>query len=142
MSYSSGDETDPSGTVTLADGEEVEIPRSDKINPIIGVVNARLNLALQQNRVYISEQEIETEISLATRNRTIESDDGAVATLFSGVSSINEDDTYAEMELETLDDVKEMRDACNLLLRYHGYEPSDKSAPDNDREGSASSNSQ
>lgn len=111
---------DLSGTVTLADGEEVEIPRPDMVYPIFGEVSASLDVAVQQDRIRMCEQDIETEISLATCHRSIPPHDGPIATMFSGVSSIHDDDSYAEVALPTLDEVEALRDACELILRYHG----------------------
>ena len=113
---------DLSGTILLADGEEVEIPRPDNVYPVFAELPASLSLAVEQDRIRMTEQRLDTEISLATINRSIDTSDtgGPIASLFSGISSTHEDDSYAEINIPTLDEIRALRDACDLILRYHG----------------------
>lgn len=125
--------SDLSGTVELADGQEVEIPRPDKVYPTFCKIPASLDLNIQQDRIRMGETDIETEISLATVAKTIDND-RPIASIFSGVSSIQEDDSYAEISIPTLDEIRELRDACDLILRYHGEETNDLATTGSDHD--------
>lgn len=114
------------GEIELANGEEVTIPRPDKVYPTFGVVDAYLDVSIQQDRIRMTEKGLETEMSLAGPVREI-TDARPKATLFTGLSRLEQDDIYAEIAFDTLDEIRELRDSLNLLLQYHGADLEDNS---------------
>lgn len=110
-----------SGGIELADGETVTIPRPDEVYPVFGTVEASLDVAVQQDRIRMAEKGLETELSVAGPVRSID-DARPKATIFSGVSTTDGDDTYAEIAFETVDEIRALRDVLDLVLRYYGSE--------------------
>lgn len=110
------------GEIEMPDGEVVTIPRPDKVSPVLGAIDIELAVSVQDGRVAARVSELQTEATLATPHNEID-DPYGYGSLFAGISSIHEDDAYMEMKFDTLDQIRELRDALSLVLRYHGDEP-------------------
>lgn len=113
-------EPDLSGEVELADGEIVEIPRPDKVFPTFSEFEASADVYIEEGRIRIRE-EGDCVIRLGVANKDIESPDGRVATIHAGISKGHgNDQIYSEIALDSADEMRDLRDALNLALRYRG----------------------
>lgn len=111
---------DLSGEVELADGETVEIPRPDKVFPTFGEFEASADVYIEEGRIRIREED-DCVVRLGVANKDIESPDGAVATIHAGISKgRGNEDIYSEIALDSVDEMRELRDALSLALRYRG----------------------
>jgi hypothetical protein len=114
------DRPDLSGEVELADGETVEIPRPDKVFPIFGEFEASADVYIEEGRIRIREED-DCVVRLGVANKGVEAPDGAVATIHAGISKgRGNEDIYSEIALDSAKEMRELRDALDLALRYRG----------------------
>jgi len=114
------DGPDLSGEVELTDGETVEIPRPDKVFPVFGEFEASADVYIEEGRIRIRE-EGDCVVRLGVANKDIEAPDGAVATIHAGISKgQGNEDIYSEIGLDSAEEIRKLRDALNLALRYRG----------------------
>lgn len=105
-------------TLELPKGETVDIERADEILPRIVEVDGALGLTLEDGRVKMAERNLDTTLSLSTYDNSVDNPK-VVASLFAGVSSIEDDDVNMEYSFHSFDEVRKLRDALELVLRYH-----------------------
>lgn len=114
------DGPDLSGEVELADGETVEIPRPDKVFPVFGEFEASADVYIEEGRIRIREED-DCVVRLGVANKDIGAPDGAVATIHAGISKgRGNEDIYSEIALDSVEEMRELRDALDLALRYRG----------------------
>jgi len=109
-------------TITLADGDEVEIPRPDNVFPTLSAFEASVDVYIEDGRIRIREEE-DCKLSVGVANNSIDPDQG-LATLLASISDGRDgrDEIYAEIALDSPEQIRELRDALTLALRYRGCE--------------------
>lgn len=104
-------------TLTLPDGEEVEIERVDKVFPTIVALSGSARVTIEDGRVKMSEDS-ECHVTIGTGNNSID-DPSPLASIHADIAEGTDEDVYAELTLDDADQVREVRDALTTILRYH-----------------------
>ncbi|MFW5950367.1 MAG: hypothetical protein ACOCR6_03380 [archaeon] len=114
------DGPDLSGEVELEDGETVVIPRPDNVFPVFGEIEASADVYIEDGRIRIREED-DCVVRLGVANKSIEAPDGAVATIHAGISKgRGNDQIYSEIALDSVEEMKMLRNSLDLALRYRG----------------------